>query len=148
MIYVLLAAVLFILELCIKNYIAKTKRLGEDEPIIKDKLSVRYIQNRGAIYSTFEDKQKGVCITSCIVLIAGVIIYITTLMKRGNELLKLGLSLIVAGGASNVWDRIKRKYVVDYIYWKRLKKIIFNLADVMIALGSVLVLLHSFVSEK
>jgi signal peptidase II len=69
-------------------------------------------------------------------------------MKRGNELLKLGLSLIVAGGASNVWDRIKRKYVVDYIYWKRLKKIIFNLADVMIALGSVLVLLHSFVSEK
>ena len=57
MIYVLLAAVLFILELCIKNYIAKTKRLGEDEPIIKDKLSVRYTQNRGAIYSSFEDNQ-------------------------------------------------------------------------------------------
>ena len=61
--------------------------------------------------------------------------------------MKLGGTLIVAGGASNVYDRIKRKYVVDYIYWKKLKSIIFNLSDVFIFLGTIIVMIHTFLNS-
>ena len=37
---------------------------------------------------------------------------------------KTALTLVLAGGASNLYDRLKRGYVVDYfsIQWKKLKK--------------------------
>ena len=53
---------------------------------------------------------------------------------------KLPLSLIIAGALSNIYDRLKRGYVVDYININILpiKKLVFNLGDVSILLGSIL----------
>ena len=44
--------------------------------------------------------------------------------KKGRVLEKTALTLVLAGGASNLYDRLKRGYVVDYfsIQWKKLKK--------------------------
>ena len=46
--------------------------------------------------------------------------------------------MALAGGASNLYDRTKRGYVVDYlnVQWKSLKKVVFNLGDIFILLGS------------
>ncbi len=138
MIYIAITIVLFVIELFIKNYIEKHMVEGEKKCIVKDKLYAQYTRNKGAIYSSFEDKSKIVCgISSVLVLLLG-IVYSFTLTKKENTLSKLGLSLLMAGGLSNVYDRIKRKYVVDYLYWRKLKKIIFNMADVLIFIGSII----------
>ena len=57
---------------------------------------------------------------------------------RGRIAEKLALTLVLAGGLSNLLDRMKRGYVVDYfsIQWKALKRVVFNLADIFILLGS------------
>lgn len=51
---------------------------------------------------------------------------------------KLGLSLVMGGALSNLYDRLVRGYVVDYftIEWKSLKKVVFNLGDMFVFLGS------------
>lgn len=51
---------------------------------------------------------------------------------------KLGLSLVIGGAVSNLYDRLVRGYVVDYfsIEWKSLKKVVFNLGDMFVFLGS------------
>ena len=148
MLYICIISVLFVLELYIKNHIVKTKKLNEEVPIIEDELFIKYIQNKGATYGLFEDKPKVVCGVSVGILLAACIAFVNVLFKRGNNELKLGLSLVIAGGASNVYDRLKRKYVVDYIYWKKLKKIIFNLSDVFIVIGSVITLLSDLLNDK
>ena len=58
--------------------------------------------------------------------------------KKGRVLEKTALTLVLAGGASNLYDRLKRGYVVDYfsIQWKKLKKVVFNLGDIFIFAGS------------
>ena len=76
------------------------------------------------------------------------IAFIYVILKKQGSWLKLGMSFIVAGGASNVYDRIKRKYVVDYIYWKKLKKIIFNLADIFIVIGTFIVMIFDLLNDK
>lgn len=78
------------------------------------------------------------CITSGV---AGTWIYMMGV--RGMLVEKLALTLVLAGGMSNLLDRIVRGYVVDYfsIEWKALKKVIFNLADIFIILGSVILVL-------
>ena len=60
--------------------------------------------------------------------------------KKGHVLEKTALTLVLAGGASNLYDRLKRGYVVDYfsIQWKKLKKVVFNLGDLYIFAGTAL----------
>lgn len=138
MLYIFITVVLFFIELSIKSYIEKTKKENQKQCIIKDELYIEYTKNKGAIYSLYEDKSNIVCGVSAILLGIMGIVYGFTLTKKENCLSKLGLSLLIAGGLSNVYDRIKRKYVVDYIYWRKLKKIIFNMADVFIFIGSII----------
>lgn len=51
--------------------------------------------------------------------------------------------LIIAGGISNVADKFRRGYVVDYIIYNKglMRNIIFNLADVYIVFGSFIYML-------
>lgn len=67
----------------------------------------------------------------------------TYLMRtRGRFLEKAAITLILSGGLSNLHDRFSRGYVVDYfsIQWKALKKVVLNIGDVCIILGSVLLI--------
>ena len=60
------------------------------------------------------------------------------------------MMLVVAGGLSNAYDRLKRHYVVDYfiINKGRLKKTIFNLADFLLFFGVVLCTAASLLEER
>ena len=69
--------------------------------------------------------------------------------RKGRVLEKTALTLVLAGGASNLYDRLKRGYVVDYfsIQWKKLKKVVFNLGDIFIFAGSALFAAVQLVEE-
>ena len=73
-----------------------------------------------------------VCLTSGIV---GIWTYLMSV--RGRWMEKTALTFVLAGGASNLVDRLTKGYVIDYIcvQWKALKKVVFNLADVFILIG-------------
>ena len=67
--------------------------------------------------------------------------------KEKKELVRMvpvvftSAALITAGGLSNLYDRLKRGYVVDYfsIRCKYLEKVVFNLGDFFIFAGSALI---------
>lgn len=56
---------------------------------------------------------------------------------------KLGFSLILSGALSNLYDRLKRGYVIDYFSIQAgfLKKIVFNIGDMCIFLGTVILVI-------
>ena len=60
---------------------------------------------------------------------------------EGRKADRIGFALITAGGLSNLYDRLKRGYVVDYfsIRCKYLEKVVFNLGDFFIFAGSALI---------
>ena len=59
------------------------------------------------------------------------------LPKRGRKYEKTALALVLAGGASNLFDRFFRGFVVDYLSLRNRKAehVVFNLGDCFIALG-------------
>lgn len=94
--------------------------------------------NRGFSFGFLQDMPQLVravplCVTSGL---AGMWLYLCG--RRGNRLKKLGLTFALAGSASNLYDRLKRGYVVDYfsIRWKKLEKVVFNLGDLFILTGA------------
>lgn len=64
------------------------------------------------------------------------------MLKENNEGLEIGvlisLVLILTGGISNLFDRIFRGYVIDFIDINLLNFPSFNIADISIVIGIVL----------
>lgn len=115
---------------------------GEVRSYLKDRLVIRKVYNRGFIFSSLEDKNllvKGVSV------VAGVFVFLMDIWaeRYGSLQEKLGMTLLSAGAASNIFDRLVRGKVIDYIAVRtkntRIKKITANLGDIYIALGAILI---------
>ena len=71
--------------------------------------------------------------------------YVTALIRRESLMRQTGLMLAISGAFSNLYDRLVRGYVVDYIIIKRkpLDRIVINIGDAAIFAGSLLMALSS-----
>ena len=68
---------------------------------------------------------------------------------KGRCLEKAGLAVALGGAASNLTDRFRKGYVVDYICINKgaLKKIVVNIGDIAIALGALLFSVGSLIES-
>ena len=132
---------LTVADLAIKNEIEKQDASAFPREMKGTKGLIRLYRNHNPGFSFgFLTGSRAVelfplCITSGV---AGIWAYM--MGRRGRFVEKLSFTLVLAGGISNVIDRIRLGYVVDYvsIQWKALKKVVFNLADLFILAGCVM----------
>ena len=129
MVYILIAASIFFGDLRIKNYVERNFPEEGEQFRLKGFLRLRRHYNRGAFLNMGQKRQQAVAALS-----------VLTLGTKGNKALKTGLAMLLGGAFSNTYDRLKRKYVVDYfsfgVRWKWLSRIIFNISDLGIMAGA------------
>lgn len=69
-------------------------------------------------------------------------IYVITLTTAGHNVLRAGLAILLGGAFSNTYDRLKNGYVTDYLKFefgpRVLRKLIWNVADFAIIIGSLI----------
>lgn len=145
MVYILIALAVFLLDSNMKNYIEQNIRIGERKDILKGKITVKKEYNSGFCLNVLDDKIEVVKRVSAIVFCMVTFAFILILPCKSKRLQKLGLSLCIGGAASNLKDRFKKGKVVDYFSFniKSIKHIVFNLADIFIIIGSIIMLLSS-----
>ncbi len=142
MIFAVVAISVFLLDFFIKKRIEGYFESGGNRKICKGRVLLCKHHNYGAIFNRMES-HPGLVKRFCggFWLALG-IMWLLLLRKRDNMALKLGLSFLLGGGGSNLYDRIARGYVVDYVSfrtpWKWLNRIVFNVSDLFIFLGSIL----------
>lgn len=143
MVYAGIIALIFIGELVIKNHVEKNRKEGEEEKILHGRIMLRKYHNRGACMNLGEGKRNVVAAVSLILTAVLTVVFLITLTKKGNTWLKAGLSLLLGGAFSNTYDRLRRKYVVDYfslgVKWAPLRAVVFNISDFCILAGSLIV---------
>lgn len=147
MIYILIVLTIFLIENKIKQYIEDTKVMHKSEKILNGNIILERYHNKGIMLNIMQNNVKLVKIICTSLLGILLIVFALVIPSKGNRLLKLGLSLLLGGAISNVYDRFKRGYVVDYFSFKFLKKIVFNISDICIFLGSFMVALYSFIKR-
>lgn len=149
MLYIIIVLIIVVGEFKIKDYIEKNKELGEREEILGGNIIIRKHHNEGAFLNFMGEKKELLKTISCILLGLVSLLFLILLPRKGKKLFKLGLSFALGGAISNVADRIQRGYVVDYFSFKckKLKSIIFNLADMAIFLGAGLMLLSALFTK-
>lgn len=132
---------------CIKNYM---EQRGKQANKTYGKISIKHCQNKGAMYSLGQNRPD--LVRKASVVINGGVAYKWMIArgKKKNGMEHIGYSMLLGGGISNLWDRWKRGYVVDYLHVNvaYIKKLIFNLSDVCIMFGGILVVLSQLFGEK
>lgn len=143
--YAAVAAIVFLTDYLIKERIEKTGTEGETRPALGGKLLLRKYHNRGAFLNAGERKSKMVAILSVALTLAATVAFLVTFTFRGSRMLKMGLALLLGGAYSNTYDRLRRKYVVDYVSFpvknKKIRGIVFNISDFCIMIGALLMVL-------
>lgn len=141
--YLCIVALIFAGELGIKNYVENKRNAGEEKEICKGRILLRKYHNKGACMNLGEKKSNVVAGLSLILTTALALVFLFTLTRHGNGWLKAGLSLLLGGAFSNTYDRLKRKYVVDYfsfgVKWEPLRAIVFNISDFCILIGALII---------
>lgn len=140
MIYLAVVSVIFIGELFLKSYIEKHQTEETDTPILKGKIIIRKYHNKGAFLNAGQKHTGLVAAVSLLFTAMMLAVFLGTLTRRGNVLLKAGLSILLGGAFSNTYDRVRRGYVVDYFSFSsksaHMQGIVFNISDFCIAIGA------------
>lgn len=141
MIFLLLMAGIVIVEYRIKEYRERHKL---PRTYLNGKLRIVTFHNKGAFYGMGDEKPKWVKGISMALTAVLAVMFVKRLKeKKRDKTVLTGFAALLGGAISNVFDRIKRGYVVDYMNlpkapWK-IKNIVFNVADVAILIGSILI---------
>lgn len=145
MIYPMIATVVFLVDFMVKGQVERKRELGEETPIFRGHVILRKYYNQGLAFERLQRQPRLVKLLcgSVMAVLCGT--WALLLRQKENPGLKLGLSLVLGGGASNLWDRLTKGHVVDYFSIKsrfpRIQRIIFNISDWFIFLGSACMLL-------
>lgn len=139
--YAAVAAAVFAGDFFLKEQVEKQKDWKEAK-LCRGRIILKRYHNRGAALNFMEQKPGLVKKISAGMLLALGVLWYLLLRKKENPAVLLGLSLAIGGGANNLYDRMKRGYVVDYFSfrtpWKWLNQIIFNISDLCIFMGTLI----------
>lgn len=146
---VLSVALILLIDQVSKAVISSKLSPGESIPIIKDILHITFVKNTGAAFGLFKDSAFFFIAVSVIaVVIIGTILLKAVRNERfyDNFLFNFGLILIMSGALGNLMDRVRLRYVVDFIdvrIWP-----VFNFADTSITIGTALLIISFAIFDK
>ena len=136
--YLVLITLICILDQLSKFYINYNlnKLLNKDLLIV----TLDYVRNYGAAFNIFSGSR---LFLSFISIISSIILFYFIFLSENKIINKYSLSFILAGSIGNGIDRIYNGYVIDFIKIKFFDFPVFNIADIAINIG-VLILVISY----
>ena len=147
MVYIILVAILIVLDQVSKYIIDNNFFEGDTLGVITDFFHITYVKNRGIAFGMFQGKLDIISIATVIAIIA-IIYYLYKDRNKMPILEKIGFNFILAGAIGNMIDRVARGFVIDMIDFRGIWAFVFNLADVWINIGVLLILLEYFFDNK
>jgi len=105
-----------------------------------------YVKNTGAAFSILSEKTAFLSIISVVSCIGVLVYWYKT--RPTHPLLKTALTLLFAGAFGNALDRIFRGFVVDFIMTAFMEFPVFNIADISIVFGAILLVVYMLFFDK
>ena len=140
-VYVLIAVLVSVGDQSTKRLVQRSIPFGSVIPVIPHFFNLTHSQNSGAAFGLFSESSspwKTALLILLSVILLSTVIGIAWRSHRLQWESGVGLSLIVGGAFSNLFDRIRFGVVVDFLdfYYRSYHWFTFNLADSAIVVGA------------
>lgn len=140
MIYIMIAALLVALDQAVKFWVRSTLTLGGSMVVIPDVLGLTYVRNTGAAFSSFSN---ATTILMAVSLVIAILLFLAIVLKWVRHPFgRFILMLLLAGAVGNLIDRAIVGYVTDMIQVLFINFAIFNIADIFVVTGAVLLVIY------
>lgn len=142
-IILILTVICVFLDQITKLLVLRTIPLHDGFPVISGLFNLVHVQNYGAAFGFLNDPQTDWQFWFFFVITIFIIGFILNLVKNSNydKLLFLGFGLILGGAIGNFIDRVRFRYVIDFLdfYINTWHWPVFNIADICICVGTAFV---------
>ena len=141
--YLLFVLAIILLDQISKLFIDLNFTIHQQKKILDGFFNIWYTQNTGAIWGIFSSLENPIIskIITGLSIIAVIIVIVYFLKIKPTCVLELtSLSFIIGGAFGNIFDRLFRGYVIDFLdfYINKYHWPTFNIADSFITIGVII----------
>lgn len=145
----LIIALLVVIDQISKVIAYNTLAVNGNASTIKNAVfSFYYVENTGISFSMLNSKMTLIIIITTIILICLLYVLVKTPKTLYYMPFSITLSVIVAGAIGNLYDRIFRGYVIDFIMLEFINFPVFNFADICVCAGLLVLVILIFFRYK
>ena len=144
--WIIIIAASVILDQITKMLVVNGMALYESIPLIKNVLSFTYIHNYGAAWGMLSDHRwVFIVVTALAIIVMPIFLY---KYRNLHWMFGLSLSLIIGGAIGNMIDRVFLGYVVDFIQATFIDFPVFNVADICVVCGAIMMFVYVAFIDK
>ncbi len=144
--YIVLSIFIFIIDIMTKMVVDLNLKSIDTIPLIQDVFHLTYVENRGIAFGMFSNARTLFILVSFGVLAILSVLYSKTEIR--TKWLKFGTAAIYGGALGNLIERLAKGYVVDFLDFRLINFPVFNIADIAVCVGAIMLVIHFFGSEK
>ncbi len=146
MAYLILGALILGVDILTKFWARGGLMKVSSIPLWEKVFHFTYVENRGIAFGMFGGGRIFFILFTLIVL--GLLLWFYRKSEPKTGWLKAGTCLVVSGALGNLIDRIFRGFVVDFLDFRLIDFPVFNIADIAVCVGAVLLVIYCFISEE
>ena len=139
-IYFIIAFLIVLADQGVKYWVTASYGMGGHLDLIPGIFRITYVSNSGGAFSVLSDHTLILSIVSAVACLVLIILLIT--MKKASPLGRLSLAFILGGAIGNMIDRFLMGYVVDMFQPLFINFAVFNVADIFITVGAVMLVVY------
>ncbi|WP_338843037.1 signal peptidase II [Pediococcus pentosaceus] len=136
---------LLVIDQLVKSAVSNQIALGTVKSFIPGVLSLTNLRNDGAAWSILSGNQIFFYLITVVALVVLIYLLVT---QRQHLLYQWGLTLMITGTLGNFIDRIRLKYVVDMFQIDFFNFPIFNIADMCLTFGVIILFITIIRDER
>lgn len=146
MIWIIIAILIVVADQVTKYFVATGMSVGDTAFSIGNLIDITYVQNRGAAFSLLSGRLSLLSIISIAFCVLVIIYWVKK--KPTHKLLCTAITMMFAGAFGNGIDRICRGFVVDFFQTTFISFPVFNIADIGITVGAILMVAYFIWFDK
>ncbi|MEE6681521.1 signal peptidase II [Pediococcus pentosaceus] len=136
---------LLVIDQLVKSAVSNQIALGTVKSFIPGVLSLTNLRNDGAAWSILSGNQIFFYLITVVALVVLIYLLVT---QRQHLLYQWGLTLMITGTLGNFIDRIRLEYVVDMFQIDFFNFPIFNIADMCLTFGVIILFIAIIRDER
>ena len=138
---IIAVVVLILLDQGTKLWALASLKPSHNVTLVDGFMDLEFVENTGVAMGMLDGQRGLILITTVIITIGLIWFYITMPKKKEYFPLRVSLVLILSGAIGNIIDRLFRGYVVDFFKFTFVKWYVFNVADIYVVTGVILLAL-------
>lgn len=145
-IWIIIALAVTVIDQVSKALIQSNISAADHITFIPGVMDIVYVENTGAAFSILN---KHTWLLGLISVVFCVVIAAYMIKKKPANILQLCCGGLLLGGAlGNGIDRVLRGYVIDFFEFTFFRFPVFNVADIAITFGAVLLVIYVLINDK